>query len=213
MSKKNPSPGEAFRVALASIIFAFSAQIGLGVIGLIVAIIYRQGAPLSKDWWMILGVSLLPWAIVVLQTIHSATGGLSGAFPRPNPTPPPAVAATTQKHDLRMIPVYRQNVPTLNGVDVQDLKFFIRRICATRDWTQRAWRGARMPSGYPCDNEYHRQMMEILKQAGFIIGHKPRSSGRLLCYDPEQIIDHLELDDPVRSYQRDSGVSSRYSVG
>lgn len=188
--KRKTSVGEAFRVTLASLIFALGAQIAIVVGGLIFLVALRRGWPGEGDIFRLLLLSCLPWAIIAFQTILNTVRVIAGVTAESSPQRVPET-----RQDLRMIPVYRQQVPTVNGVDVEDLVFFIKRICATRDWTQRNWRGVRMPSGYRADDEYHRQMVEVLKQAGFIIGHKPRSSGRLLCTNPETIIEHLGLNE------------------
>ena len=93
----------------------------------------------------------------------------------------------------QLVEVYRHDVPTFDGIDVEDLEHFIRTICATRDWTQRTWRGKVMPSGVRCDNRMHRKMCDILERAGFIVGRKPRSAGQLVARKAETILATLGL--------------------
>lgn len=189
-SKPKTSIGEAFRVTLASIIFALGAQIAIVIGGIVLLAALRRGVPDGDGLYRVLLLSTLPWAILAFQTVLNAIRGIADVTATSTPQ-----KSSVTRQDLRMIPVWRQQVPTYNGVDVEDLVFFIKRICATRDWRQRTWTGVRLPSGMPCDIEYHRQMVEILKQSGFIIGHRPRVTGKLLCADPETIIDHLGLND------------------
>ena len=188
------SPVEAFRVATASIIFAITAQIILGLGLIIIVVAYRQGAPRNYDWWLVLTASCLPYMVLGLQTMYRAVGGVDSVFPAPQPLP-----ISTTKQDLRMIPVYRQQIPRYNGVDVEDLQHFIKRICKTGDWRQRSWIGTTGPSGLEVDREYHAKMMAILKQAGFIVGHKPRYTGRLLVTDPDRIVRHLQIGSQTRT--------------
>lgn len=198
--------GEAVRISFASIVFAMTAQMLLGLFGLVVLIALRRGDLHNGDLWRVLLISCVPYAVLGLQTTWNAVQGVGGVFAKHYP--PPTEQAI--KEDLRLIPVYRQHVPTFAGVDVEDLRFFIRRICVTRDWTQRRWRGKRMPSGAVCDNDYHRMMIAVLKDAGFLIGHKPRSRGQLLCYHAEQILAHLGINEPARSQESDSPGDRQY---
>jgi len=191
MARNNQlSIADTFRTAFASIIFAGSAQIAIAVFGLVVVIALRQGRPNDSDLWRVVLLSCIPWGMIAFQTVISATRGVGGLFAQPAPNP----SAMQVKQDLRMIPVYRAQTPAFAGVDVEDLEFFIERICITRDWTKRAWLHVRMPSGAGCDYDYHRKMVTILKQAGFIINHQPRSSGKLVTRNPDQIINHLQLN-------------------
>jgi hypothetical protein len=193
-SHKQTSVGEAFRVTLAGIIFAAGAQAAIAMFGLVIVIALRHGGPRESDLYRVLLVSCLPWAVIAFQSLTHAIGGISGVF-AVAPPPPPVMA----KEDIRMIPVWRQEVPRYNGVDEEDLEKFIRRICETKDWRQRSWVGVSLPSGYPCDYDYHRRMVDILKQAGFITGHQQRVTGKLLCDDPEAILNHLGIRSKQRS--------------
>lgn len=67
----------------------------------------------------------------------------------------------------------------VDGVDAEDLKYFLRTIYATHDWTQRSWRGKWMPSGRPCHDAYHRQMIAVLEKAGILNDYGPRRRGWL----------------------------------
>lgn len=98
-----------------------------------------------------------------------------------------------RRPEIRLIPVWRSDVPTINGVDRDDLVYFIKTITQTGDWTQRTWRGKRMPSGRVCDNEYHQALCRILENAGVIVDRGPRTSGRLLTTDAARILRLLRL--------------------
>lgn len=189
-----PSVGDAFRVTFASLIFAAGAQIAILLAGVVVLVVLNRGTPDEDGLYRLLLLSILPYAVIAFQTVLNAVRGIAGVMGTSTPQ-----TATVTRQDLRMIPVWRQQTPTYNGVDVEDLIFFIKRICVTKDWRQRTWTGVKLPSGIKCEIEDHRKMVEILKQAGFIIGHRPRATGRLVCSDPEQIIEHLGIGEHVRT--------------
>lgn len=196
--QQKPSVGDAFRVSATSLIFGFTAMAVVWIIGAAATVAYRRGAPNDGDLWLVFWVSLTPWAIVLLQLIHSTTRGIDSAIPRPTP----AYTGELDTH-LSQIPPWLDNQPKLNGVYAVDHIYFIKRICITRDWTHGTWENAEMPSGMICDRPYLRKLIGTLTAKGFIINYKHRSTGRLLCHDPEQIIEHLGLYQLLGSYQRD----------
>lgn len=160
------------------------AQIAFLVAGLIILIAWTRGHPSGPHLWTLLGTSSLPWIVLFLNLLRE-TAPL-------NELPAPK-AAQVRREEIRPIPVYRAEVPRFHGIDVEDLKYFIRTICETRDWTQRTWRNVVMPSGTRCDDKMHRKMCEILELSGFLVGRKPRHSGELLATRPGTILRTLGL--------------------
>jgi hypothetical protein len=154
-------------------------QIATIVIGSTLAIGLSRGLPEESHIWMIVILSAFPWVVML------ANGLLTTA-----PADPPPISP---RKDYQLVQVYRHDVPTFEGIDVEDLEYFIRTICSTRDWTQRTWRGKIMPSGIRCDTRMHRKMCDILERAGFFVGRKPRSSGQLVAREPETILATLGL--------------------
>lgn len=92
--------------------------------------------------------------------------------------------------DIRLIPVSGSS-HTIGGVEPEDWRFFITTICATQDWTQATWRGASMPSGRRCDNEYWERLTKPLKAARVIVNAGPRATGELVVTDPAVILEML----------------------
>jgi len=96
--------------------------------------------------------------------------------------------------EVRIVP-YKGPGTLLDGVVVpEDLEYFVKQITATGDWTQRRWRGVKMPSGRRCDNEYHASMVKILRKTGVIVDAGPRSTGRLTTRDAERVLSLLGLN-------------------
>jgi hypothetical protein len=93
----------------------------------------------------------------------------------------------------RIIPVYREKRPTVDGVDADDLRDFVRAVSVTRNWTQNSWRGRKMPSGRVCDNGYHAAIMAVLCNAGIVADYGPRRKGRLAIEDADQALRMLNL--------------------
>jgi len=96
--------------------------------------------------------------------------------------------------EVRIVP-YKGPGTLLDGVVVpEDLRYFVETVVKTNDWTQRAWRGVRLPSGKRCDNEYWAAMTGILRKTGIIVDAGPRSKGRLTTTDATRVLDLLGLN-------------------
>ncbi len=93
---------------------------------------------------------------------------------------------------IRLIPVYSGG-KQVDGVPPKDLRSFIRSIVADKKWSQPTWVGQQMPSGRTVDIEYYAAMIAPLVKAGFIVDRARRKTGKLTCFDPETIIEHLGL--------------------
>jgi len=115
------SPIEAFRVATASIIFAITAQIILGLGFFVGLFAYRHGSLYANDLWLVLMVSCFPYAVLTLQTIWRVIGGMDSVFPNP-----PAQAATIKNFvvegietgpviEHHLVPVFNTPEPRING--------------------------------------------------------------------------------------------------
>ena len=145
MAQQKTSPTEAFRVATASIIFAVTAQIilGLGLLGFFVA--YRKNSLHEGDLWTVLMLSCFPYAILGLQTMWRAITGVDGVFPHQLPQTPTTtvknfIATSINKpaQEIHLVPVNNIPEPTINGVPLYDFLEFIDEIpnkgIKTRDW-------------------------------------------------------------------------------
>jgi hypothetical protein len=99
-----------------------------------------------------------------------------------------------RKSNIRLVPV--KDGLTIEGVYVEDLKYFLRACYNTHDWTQRRWRGAALPSGRPCTEKYHRDMIEILEKAGILCDYGPRQKGYLRG-TLEQALLRLGIEDDI----------------
>lgn len=100
--------------------------------------------------------------------------------------------AVGDRPDIRLIPVNGSS-HTIGGVEPEDWRFFVQTICATQDWTQATWRGASMPSGRRCDNEYWDRLTKPLKAARVIVNAGPRATGELVVTDPNVILEMLGI--------------------
>lgn len=101
--------------------------------------------------------------------------------------------AIGDRQDIRLIPVTGSTY-TIGGVAPEDWRFFINTICQTQDWTQATWRGASMPSGRRCDNEYWERLTKPLKAARVIVNAGPRATGELVVTDPDVILEMLGIE-------------------
>lgn len=94
--------------------------------------------------------------------------------------------------EIRIVP-YRGPGKLIDGVIPEDLRHFVETITQTQDWTQRAWRGVKMPSGRRCDNDYWAAMTGILRKTGVIVDAGPRATGRLTTKSAEEVMHLLGL--------------------
>lgn len=180
--------GEALTDAVGAFVLAAGLHILLLCGGMILWFASSQvidAVPDLQIWWLVLLTGLVAWLPSVwyatrkmrawwLDRLETAAGldlNQDDSIGVQSP----------QRERIRPIPVHRSDTPLVGGVDAQDLAVFIKRIDATRDWTVRTWRNARLPSGRRCDDEYHRQLVSLLESAGYIEGRGPRTSGQLVA--------------------------------
>ncbi len=95
--------------------------------------------------------------------------------------------------EIRLVP-YRGPGKLIDGVIPDDLRYFVETVTQTGDWTQRAWRGVKMPSGRRCDNDYWAAMTGILRKTGVIVDAGPRATGRLTTSDAGEVLAMLGLN-------------------
>jgi len=95
--------------------------------------------------------------------------------------------------EVRIVP-YRGPGKLIDGVIPDDLRFFVETVTQTQDWTQRSWRGVKMPSGRRCDNEYWSQLIGVLRKTGVIVDAGPRATGRLTTRDAGEVMQLLGLN-------------------
>ena len=95
--------------------------------------------------------------------------------------------------EIRIVP-YKGPGKLIDGVIPEDLRHFVETVMQTQDWTQRAWRGVKMPSGRRCDNEYWAAMTGILRKTGVIVDAGPRATGRLTTTDAKEVMAMLGLN-------------------
>ena len=130
-------------------------------------------------WRLLLAVAAIPWLFVLYSAAQRRQGQVMADSAEPI-------------DNIRLIPVYRHQF--VDGVDRRDLRHFIIDSMRTQDWTQRRWRGRRMPSGRRCDNEYHHQMLEILRRTGVLVNSGPRRTGYLATHNITEVLERLGLD-------------------
>ena len=133
----------------------------------------------------------IPWAMVFVGllwlTWRRLWAGLEMLLPVSE------LAADIGPEEIRIIP-FQGRGKLIEGVDPDDLRFFIETVMATGDWTQRAWRGVRLPSGRKCDNDYWAMLTAILRKTGILVDAGPRSKGRLTTTDATRVLDLLGLN-------------------
>ncbi len=93
---------------------------------------------------------------------------------------------------IRLIPVYNSG-KEVDGVPPKDLRAFIRSIVIDKKWSQSHWVGQQMPSGRKVDIPYYDSLLQPLIKAGFIVDRSHRKTGKLTCFDAEEVIQHLGL--------------------
>ena len=148
------------------------------------------------DWgWDALQPFLLaasiPWAMVFVGLLWLTWRRLWVGFEQLLPIGD--MLADIGPEEIRIIP-FQGRGKLIEGVDPDDLRFFIETVMATGDWTQRAWRGVRLPSGRKCDNDYWAMLTAILRKTGILVDAGPRSKGRLTTTDATRVLDLLGLN-------------------
>lgn len=121
-------------------------------------------------WQATLIVAILPIAVVWLGSLGYAVRVAVSWNVRPQPP-----ATVPDGDNIRLIPVHH-NART-DGMNREDLAYFVRTALDTEDWSQRAWRTKLLPSGRKCDCELHAQFMAIMTKFKVIDGYGPRQTG------------------------------------
>jgi len=191
------SPVEAFRVATASIIFAITAQIILGLGFFVGLVAYRRGSLHEDDLWLVLTVSCFPYAVLTLQTIWRVIGGMDSIFPQPQ-KPPTTVKNyvvqgidTTPVIEHHLVPVFNTPAPRINGVPILDFIEFIDLI-PQKGIKSRNWRGSkrlgipphRFKSRRICRYHTWKAIVDTLAAVNVIIDMQPGKSGELAVTHP-----------------------------
>jgi len=167
--------------------------IGAGV-GLFLVPVLLLGWIAERDMTVVLkigaGLFCVPIVALVAGDIASVIQATAEKITRKDLNMSGAVG---DRPDIRLIPVAGSS-HTIGGVEPEDWRFFINTICATQDWTQATWRGASMPSGRRCDNEYWERLTKPLKAARVIVNAGPRATGELVVTDPTVILEMLGVN-------------------
>lgn len=135
--------------------------------------------------WLILGwvwpdagaLGLAPLVVLVVRLMAYLLG-----LPR----------ETSGDETVRLIPVRSRQI--VDDTDSRDLAFFVREVAKTGVFTQKAWRGRKLPSGASCSDEMYNQMISVMEKATFIVDRGPRSAGRLTTTDADAMLSRLGLD-------------------
>ena len=185
--KPTQGVGAVVRLALAASVAVFVAGLALTT---------AAGYNPRDTWQVLVTLAAFPWAILALllltalyrqATALCGTGDTWGAMQTEEPQPEP-------RESVRLVPVNRYTGPTVEGIEPSDLAYFVATITRTGDWTQRAWRGKRLPSGKHCDNTTHKQMTALLSRCGVLEGHGARTTGQLATRDTGAILSRLGLN-------------------
>lgn len=149
-----------------------------------------------EAWRWGLGASLTPIAVLGLISLRLLWALFTAALERilgVDLDDSGEIGDVAGREEVRLLPVWRNDVPLINGVDQEDLVHFVETITRTEDWTQRTWRGKTLPSGRACDVDYHQALCGVLEDAGVIVGRGPRTSGELATTDSRRILRLLQL--------------------
>ena len=143
-------------------------------------------------WWELsLALGLAPFALLglgmllylkrnLLWTLEDLTGwDLNGD------------GTAGEPERVRLVPVRGRTL--INECDAEDLAFFTRAAMGSQDWTQKTWRGRRMPSGKNCDGEYHARLVACLTKAGIIADYGRGTAGHLTVHDTDEALELLGL--------------------
>jgi hypothetical protein len=101
--------------------------------------------------------------------------------------------------DIRLIKVQSDGRMLTTGeesdipVNEKDLVTFVRTICDTGDWSQRAWDGRTLHAGKVVDKAYHHGLMRKLVMAGIVQDYGPKRRGRLAVTDADDALRRLNL--------------------
>ena len=101
--------------------------------------------------------------------------------------------AVGEPDERRLLIVNRTKRSTIEGVDADDLREFIRVIYRTGDYRQATWKGRTFNSGRKCNIGYHTDIMRVLATAGIVADYGDRRAGHLAIEDVEQALRTLNL--------------------
>jgi len=199
------SPIEAFRVATASIIFAITAQIILGLGFFVGLFAYRHGSLHANDLWLVLMVSCFPYAVLTLQTIWRVIGGMDSVFPQPQQSPSAiknfiAHGIEGPMIDHHLVPVFNTPEPRINNVPIFDFIEFIdgiqERGVKARDWIGDPENGKaqyKFRTGRKCRYKTWKAIMDTLATVKVVVDMEPGRSAELTITSPHLIKDLLRL--------------------
>ena len=140
-------------------------------------------------WWELsLGLALLPIVGVAAGMVGIVFREAASVFGRDAGNE----GEDTGPERVRLIPLRSSTL--IDGVDAEDLRFFVRGAIGGEDWTQARWRGAKLPSGRKCDNAYHQALMACLVKAGIVEGYARGVSGYLAVPDVDRALRLLGVD-------------------
>jgi hypothetical protein len=140
-------------------------------------------------WWeLTLALALLPIVGVAVGMVALVFRGAASVFGSDAGTEP----AETGPERIRLVPL--RSTRLIDGVDGEDLRFFVRGAIGAEDWTQARWRGAKLPSGRKCDNSYHAALVACLTKSGIVQGYARGVSGYLAVPDVDRALRLLGVD-------------------
>lgn len=196
-SQQDISTSGAIKASSAALVFGLTSNIAIIFFGIIISIIYRKGAPQQLDWLWILGGCAIAWAVIALQSLHTAARGISRSVPEPELQPlqhvvTPYTSPTGMAYHL--VPVTGPVEPTLDGVPITDVLEFIEQL-HVRGVTYDAWCRPQydFKSGRKCNYETWQKLTEILRKGGVLIKRGHRRKSLLLTTDAEVIKNKLRI--------------------
>ena len=215
------SVGETFRESSSAIVLASTSSVAIIVVGLLAAFIRNKGPATSTDWTIILFACAIPWTVIALSTLHTATRRIEQTAPASNPL---VDHYSNEKGQVAIpledIPNFLPEMPKIGDCYAIDVAWFIKRIIPTQDWTRRAWEGMPLPSGLTCDRDYHRNLMKVVSRAQIVIGYRPRAKGRLLCQSIHMAWIHLKIPqllpdfhELITQFEKDVSMRKMYKLG
>lgn len=175
------------------LVFSSGASVAVLVAGVLVLWAWL-GCVDWRSFRYFLIVSAIPWALVSVLLALSTWRYALSVLEQITGYDLDQSGGVGDVPDIRIIP-YKGPKHTIDGVVPDDLRYFVRAITQTKDWTQKTWRGVRLPSGRRCDNDYWSAMVAILRKIGVIVNGGPRSSGDLTIEDPTEILTLLGLNE------------------
>lgn len=153
----------------------------IGAPSLAIVIVALSLIVVNHIWWQgTLFAFMLPFLALSVRMMAYLTGSPRDRLP--------------VGEKVRLIPMYGRRL--VDGIDRRDLIEFICTICRTGNFTQKEWRGRRLPSGATCSNEVHAKMVQELVRFGFVEGRSEGAAGHLTTHNANEILKKLELTEP-----------------